>query len=124
MTVVALLKSTVARESEEQARLTRTSVYLRARLRICGADIEYPITIKDLSSGGLRATVDASLFSGTKLEVAIPKIGCVPGEVVWASDGMIGVKFAKFINPDLVRTQVTGSYAASASLKPSVLRRV
>lgn len=108
--------------SDDEQRVTnRSRVLMRAIMRIRGAAFDYPVTIKDISSTGLRATTNISMFTGTRIEIELKNIGWVPGEVVWAdAEGQIGVRFDAVIQPERTQNQITGTYRAPP--KPSLYR--
>jgi hypothetical protein len=49
--------------------------------------------IKNISAGGLMAEVTAPVSVGTELYIEMNPDQRIPGRVVWARDGAIGVKF-------------------------------
>jgi hypothetical protein len=98
---------------------------MRAAIRVRGSALEYPVTIKDISSTGMSARSDVSLFAGTRIEIDLPNIGWIPGEVVRIGEkGLIGVRFAAVIQPELTLTRVQSTSRPLPSQGLEQLRRV
>lgn len=108
--------------SAEDKRVARRSkLFMRANLRVRGLDLEYALTIKDISSTGLRAASSVSLSHGTRVEIDLPNIGWTAGEIVWQNNGAIGIRFAAIIQPERTLKKVTGTYgSAPSSLFPQL----
>lgn len=85
---------------------------MRAAIRLRGSDGAYAVTVKDISSTGLRASGAVSLFPGALVEVELPNIGGTPAEVVRAEEGTIAAPFGAIIDPDQAQAEATGSYRA------------
>ena len=100
----------------EQRVAPRRHVLMRASMRVPGSDQVYAITVKDISSTGLRARTAVSIFPGSKLEIELPNIGWIAAQVVRAEEGLIAVRFAAVIDPDRTQPKVTGSYAPPPSV--------
>ena len=110
----------------EQRVAPRRHVLMRASMRIPGSDQVFAVTIKDISSTGLRARTAVSVFPGAKVEIELPNIGCIGGQVVRTEEGLIAVRFAAIIDPDQTQSKVTGSYGPppSAATRATPLFRV
>jgi hypothetical protein len=119
---LALAKS----EGGEATIAPRRRVLMRAEMRIRGKDVSYPVTVRDISSTGLRASASVNVFAGTIIEVQLPNLGWIPGEVVrTGEDRDIGVQFGMVIEPEHTQTRVTGSYGpAPSGASGPALRRV
>lgn len=104
----------------------RRKVLMRAAMRVRGKDTSYAVTVRDISSTGLRATSSVSLFAGTIIELELPNLGWIPGEVVrTAEEREIGIRFGLVIEPERTQTQVTGSYgSAPCAASKASLRRI
>jgi hypothetical protein len=59
---------------------------------------------------------------GARLEIELPNIGWVPGQVVRAEPGLICVRFARVIDPAHMQTKVTGSYGPAPTPSAQLLR--
>lgn len=67
----------------------RDEVYHRARaMRRDGTAL--PLTVVNLSPGGLMARCDEGLGAGDRITVSLPAVGLVRAEVRWALGGRIG----------------------------------
>jgi hypothetical protein len=103
-------------ETSDQPIAPRRRVLMRAAMRVRGKDTSYPVMVRDISSTGLRASAGVQMFRGTLIELDLPNLGPVPGEVVRAEgDGGIGVRFGVVIEPERTQTAVTGSYGTAPS---------
>ncbi|MDP3674145.1 MAG: PilZ domain-containing protein [Novosphingobium sp.] len=114
-----------AAEANECRVAKRSRVFMRANMRVRGSTFEYPLSIKDISSTGLKAAMDVSLFPGTRVEIDLRNIGWVAGEVVWVdSKGVVGVRFSAVVQPERTHSQVSGSYGPAPSSVAPQLRRL
>lgn len=111
-------------QTADQRAGKRNRVLMGASLRIRGGRDVYPINVKDISSTGLRAAAAVPMFVGALVEVDLQNIGWVPGQVVWANRGQIGVNFAAVIEPERTRTKVSGSYGPAPSVSAGQSRRL
>lgn len=102
----------------------RRRVLMRATARLPGRSEEWPVTVKDLSSTGMRAIGAVSMFPGTQIEIELPHIGWISGEVVRVEgENIIGIRFGAIINPEQTQVRVSGSYGAAPS-QPVPLKRI
>jgi len=102
----------------------RRRVLMRAAMRLVGQQDEWSLTVKDLSSTGMKARSSVSMFPGTRVEIALPRIGWVPGEIVRIEgEDAIGIRFGAVIDPEQTQMRVSGTYGAGPSA-PISLRRV
>ena len=110
----------------EQRVAPRRHVLMRASMRVPGSDQVYAITVKDISSTGLRARTAVSVFPGAKVELELPNIGWIGGQVVRTEEGLIAVRLAAVIDPEQAQSKVTGSYGPppSVAARPTPLFRV
>jgi hypothetical protein len=118
------LEIAAAGEPGEHRRAVRRRVLMRSSMRLRGQDQEWSLTVKDLSAGGMKAISPVSMFPGARVEVWLPNIGWVPGEIARTEGAAaIRVRFAVAIDPERAQTRVSGSYAPAAS-PTAHLRRV
>ena len=100
----------------EQRHAQRLRVLMRATLRVRGAEPTYPITIKDISSTGARVATNLSYFVGTQVEIDLPNIGWVSGQVVrHENENTVGIRFNAIIDPSQTQAHVTGTYSRAPS---------
>jgi hypothetical protein len=109
---------------EDNRATIRRRVLIRASMRLRGKAEEWLLTVKDISSTGMRAHSKVCILPGTRLDIELPNIGWIPGEVVRTEGvGVIGVRFGAIIDPARTQVPVSGSYGASPS-SPTQLRRI
>lgn len=114
-----------AAEAEECRVAKRSRVFMRANVRVLGSTLECPISIKDISSTGLKAAIDVRLCPGTRVEIELRNLGWVDGEVVWVDrNGVVGLRFSTVIQPERTQSQVSGDYRPAPSTVALGLRRV
>ena len=124
MGTVHQLELPPAREGGELRAAARRRVLMRATIRLQGQHDEWPLTVKDLSSTGMKARVSVALFPGSRVEIGLPHIGWVPGEIVRIEgEAAIGIRFGAVIDPEQTQVRVTGSYGAGPAAAVG-LRRV
>ena len=99
----------------EQRVAPRRHVLMRASMRVRGSEQVYAVTIKDISSTGLRARTAISVFPSAKVEIELPNIGWTAGQVVRTEEGLIAVRFAAIIDPERTQSKVSGSYGPPPS---------
>ena len=97
---------------------------MRASLRVRGSNQLFAVTVKDISSTGLKANTAVSVFPGANVEIELPNIGWIAGQVIRAEEGTVSLRFAVVIDPDQTQSKVTGSYGQPPPLQPSPLFRV
>lgn len=51
------------------------------------------VLLTDISYGGCRLRSDTTLEPGENLRLIVPRLGAVPAEISWVSDGFAGVRF-------------------------------
>ncbi len=92
----------------------RYSVVLRAELD--GDDIRTPVAVRivNISTGGFMAVVPPGPKLGGHITVTIRHLGTYAGQIVWARDGRIGVKFDDAIDPEKLMADRARRAAASA----------
>lgn len=78
---------------EEKRRFPRKKVIWSARVS-CGIG-ERQCTVFNISRGGAQIKLDATLDPCSRVELAIPGIGKLPGWVVWSSYDRAGVEFTE-----------------------------
>ena len=100
--------------ADESRAAARRRVLMRASMRLPGQREEWPLTVKDLSSTGMKARSPVMVRPGTPVEIGLPNIGWVPGKIVRIDgDDGIGVRFLSAIDPEVAQVRVSGSYAAA-----------
>ena len=103
----------------------RRRVLMRASMRLHGQCEDWPLTVKDLSSTGMKAKSPVSMFPGTRVEIGLPNIGWVSGEIVRIEgEDAIGIRFGAVIDPEQTQVKVSGTYGTAPSSKPVSMRRV
>ena len=125
MSALRIIGNAEAAQAADCRVVKRSRVLMRANMRVGESTLEYPLSIKDISSTGLRAATEVSLFPGTRIEIDLRHIGWVAGEVVWVdSKGQIGVRFSADIQPEHTQSQVSGTYGPAPSSVTPQLRRL
>lgn len=100
----------------EQRHAQRLRVLMRATLRVRGTDTTHAIIIKDISSTGAKVATGLSYFVGTHVEIDLPNLGWVSGQIVRHENGnTIGIRFNAIIDPSQTQVHVTGTYARTPS---------
>ena len=103
----------------------RRRVLMRATMRLQGQSDGWPLTVKDLSSTGMKARAPVAMFPGSRVEIGLPNIGWVPGEIVRIEgEDAIGIRFGVVIDPEATQVRVSGSYGAAPGAAAVQLRRV
>jgi hypothetical protein len=103
----------------------RRRVLMRATMRLQGQGDEWPLTVKDLSSTGMKARAAVAMFPGSRVEIGLSNIGWVPGEIVRIEgEDAIGIRFGVVIDPEATQVRVSGSYGAAPGAAAVQLRRV
>lgn len=61
--------------------------------------------VRNISAGGVMAHVYSDIRVGTRVEVEIKNDEAIPGKVIWATDGNVGIEFEHKIDvPELLAT--------------------
>ena len=108
---------------EMQHRAARRRVLMRASLRLRGQTAKWPLTVRDISSTGVKAVTDVSLFPGSQIEIELPNIGWIPAVVARAEgENTVGIQFGVVIDPERTQVRVTGSYGTAPPPTPPALR--
>ena len=124
MAQVHQLEAVQATAAVDLRAAVRRRVLMRCSMRLQGQVEEWRLTVKDLSSTGMKARSVANVFPGTRVEISLPQIGWVPGEIVRIEgEEAIGIRFEAIIDTKKTQVKVSGSYGAPPSLPPQ-LRRV
>jgi len=93
MGLVHQLELPPSREGGELRAAARRRVLMRATMRLQGQHDEWALTVKDLSSTGMKARAPVATFLGLRVEIGLPNIGWVPGEIVRIEgDDAIGIR--------------------------------
>lgn len=88
-----------------QPRAPRHSVFLSATVEHFGAKAPTKHRVRDLSVGGVRIDQAAGLRPGATVLVSVGALAAVGATVVWAKDGIAGLKFAEPIDPEAARAK-------------------
>lgn len=108
--------ATISEERSENRVAPRRRVLIRAAIRLRGNEAIHPVTVKDISSTGLKAITELSFFVGSRVEIQLPNLGWVPGEVVRTDQtGCMGIRFGVVIDPAQTQVRITGNYSAPPS---------
>jgi hypothetical protein len=91
---------------------------MKAAARVRGKVEKWPLTVKDISSTGMKAATPISLFLGTQVEIELPNVGWIPGQVVRIEENTIGIQFGCVIDPDVTQVRIGGSYGPPPSGTP------
>jgi hypothetical protein len=81
---------------------TRHEVVLATDLRLAGEVGQHRIKVRNLSPRGVMAEGSLDAVSGTRVEIAIPRIGWIPGAVAWVQGDRFGIAFLDPVDPALV----------------------
>lgn len=122
-TVLQLLPATSENLGDHRG-ADRQNMFIKAIFKIQGSDIEHPITIRDISSTGLKASTCNAPFVGGKVEVELRNIGTVPATVIWVENGKIGLHFSRIIDPSQTKIEITGTYSKSMAQSVPKLRHL
>ena len=95
---------------------------LMANLRVAGWP-EQRVRVRDISAGGPKVTAELKPEAGTPVQVELPGLGWVAGEVAWTNERGFGVRFAHGVDALAARQPVTGDFTVPR-VAPVVLRRV
>lgn len=98
----------------------RDSLYMLAQIRVAGGMGSETIRVRNLSASGLMAEASVQYAVGTQIIIELKNVPSVPGRVVWATDGRMGISFDGEIDPKAVRQKVSGDKTGI----PSYLRAV
>lgn len=92
-------------------------------MRLRGQAAVWSLTVRDISSTGMRATSKVCVLRGTSLDIELPNIGWISGEVVRTQgEEVIGIRFGEVIDPELTQVPVSGSYRAAPSTSTQLRR--
>ncbi|PTQ08560.1 hypothetical protein CLG96_15305 [Sphingomonas oleivorans] len=84
----------------------RESIFLAATMQRPGG-AAVPVTVRNISGGGLMAEGDGSFVPGEAIEVELRGVGPVSGRIAWTgAAGRLGVAFDRRIDPRLVSKSV------------------
>jgi hypothetical protein len=107
-------------------RAPRTAVLLSGFIRRAGSRNRMPITIRNISTGGLMAECAYPPRIDEKVEIELRQLGIVAGKVRWGQGGRIGIEFEGPIDPALVmnkqqRSPVLFEMPAMDTRRPGVV---
>ncbi len=66
------------------------------------------VRVRNVSEGGLMAETPVMFAVDDEITIDLRGVGSVPGRIVWAREGKIGVAFARTIDPKLTRRRIGG----------------
>lgn len=89
---LARLRRTRIEEVPERRRSLRTATVFQVAKLVTSRHEELCL-LRDVSPTGLKAEVYCSLAAGERIEIELKTEHRVAGEIVWASDGAIGMTF-------------------------------
>lgn len=71
---------------------------------VCSPDgRRFDVTIKNISSGGMRAISATLPAKGSFVEAILPNVGGVRARVSWTGEGEFGLAFLQAVDPAAVR---------------------
>ena len=97
----------------------RQSMLLQSALRRPHDPAEFPIRIRNLSTGGLMADCMAAFEVGEAVWVFVRGVGTAVGTIAWYRPGQLGIQFDMAIDPGQARKPVTAR--SEAMILPPVL---
>lgn len=96
-----------SQESDAAARQqARDSLFMQGTVYLDGG-ADFPIRIRNLSSGGLMAETTVAVTEGQKLSVDVKNVGKVAGHVAWTAPGRFGIAFSIAIDPQAARRKAS-----------------
>lgn len=105
----------------------RSRIMLKATLRLTEYVFETEFRVVDVSRSGLKGRGIPHLQPGIVADVLLRNFGWISCQIAWVNQDVFGLKFAEEINPDNLKTTITGAYKPviiEEAPKPSKLRRV
>ena len=102
----------------------RQSMLISARLRLQDQDEFKAVLLKDVSAHGGKVKGEAGLSLDSGVHVELPNIGVVAARVIWVQSGLAGLRFELPIEPEALRTAVSGEYKPAPSPPGGSLKRI
>ena len=102
----------------------RQSMLISARLRLQDHDDFEAVLLKDVSAYGAKVKGEAGLSIGSGVHIELPNIGVVAAKVIWVQSGLAGLRFELPIEPEAVRTAVSGEYKPAPSSPGGSFKRI
>jgi hypothetical protein len=102
----------------------RQSLLISARLRLQDQDEFKAVLLKDVSAHGAKVKGEAGLSLGCGVHIDLPNIGVVAARVIWVQSGLAGLRFELPIEPEVLRTAVSGEYKPAPPPPGGFLKRI
>jgi hypothetical protein len=102
----------------------RQSMLISARLRLQDQDEFKAVLLKDVSAYGAKVKGDAGLSLDSGVHIHLPNIGVVAARVIWVQSGLAGLRFELPIEPEALRTAVSGEYKRPYSPQAKSVKRL
>lgn len=98
-------------------RAPRDSMLLAGTITRSGEDASrgFALRVRNLSATGVMGDCSVTFEAGDAVDVALSRIGVVPGMVAWAKDGQVAVTFDLEIDPRQARRRVLSKPPSWAS---------
>jgi hypothetical protein len=94
-------ESEAARAQERRAEPRQSMALAGVMRRAGGPDVM--VTVRNLSPRGMMAECPTGFSRGEIVEIELPGIGAVAGNVAWMTGGRVGIAFAAPVDPGLAR---------------------
>lgn len=101
-------------------RAPRDSLFLLASAWFSDHRDQFPLRVRNLSTGGMMADCDRNCNRGDTVTVDVRGVGIVHGVIAWRANGRIGIAFDEPIDPHLARKPVvpaTQQHSVEADLE-------
>lgn len=102
----------------------RQSILISARLRLQDQDEFRAVLLKDVSANGAKVKSEAGLSLDSGVHIDLPNIGVVAATVIWVQSGIAGLRFELPIEPEALRTPVSGHYKRPPSSPEKSVKRI
>ena len=101
----------------------RQSILIGARIRPLDQAEFRAVLLKDVSIRGAKIK-GANLPLGSGVHIDLPHIGVVAATVIWVRHGLAGLRFEVPIEPEALRTAVSGEYKRAPSASNHSVKRL
>src|SRR5690606_26072782 len=102
----------------------RQSMLISARLRLHDEDAFHAVLLKDVSVKGAKVKGWDGLPLGAGVQIDLPKIGVVAATVIWTRSGFAGLRFEVPIEPEELRTTISGEYKRGPARPDGTVKRL
>ena len=102
----------------------RQSILISARLRLQDQDEFRAVLLKDVSANGAKVKGEAGLSLDSGVHLDLPNIGVVAAKVIWVQSGIAGLRFESPIEPEALRTPISGEYKRAYSAQYRSVKRL